>query len=191
MAATRKVPMKSVYLIDASIFIFRAYFSIPETMVDPQGAPINAVYGFATFLCRVLEEAQPTHLAVAFDESLTTSFRNDVYPEYKANRELPPEDLEAQLRSCRELTEALGLAPNSAAVQDTHGWVLHLNGRSTEGLASIKAAHNAAPDDAAVICHLGLVSAAVGGAGSARAQLERCVALDPDPKLSAAARRLL
>ncbi len=101
---------KPLYLIDASVYIFRAYFSLPETMVDAAGKPVNAVYGFAGFLNKLIALSNGNHFAVAFDESLTSSFRNDFYPDYKANRELPPAELEAQLKSCQELTRVLGLA---------------------------------------------------------------------------------
>ncbi len=98
-----------VHLIDASVFIFRAWFSVSDRVVDPDGRPVNAVLGFARFLTGLLAESRPRHVAVAFDESLTTSFRNDLYPPYKANRELPPPELEYQFGLCRELAEALGL----------------------------------------------------------------------------------
>lgn len=99
-----------LYLIDSSIYIFRAYFSVPDTLVDRDGRPANATYGFARFLCDVLEGEQPGYIAATFDESLTTSFRNDIYPAYKGNRELPPPELEYQLNGCRELAAALGIA---------------------------------------------------------------------------------
>ena len=98
-----------VYLIDASVYVFRAYFSIPDHITDPQGNSVNAVYGFARFLADFLKRCSPRYLAVAFDESLTTSFRNDIYPDYKANREEPPPELIAQFTHCRSLCEALGL----------------------------------------------------------------------------------
>jgi DNA polymerase-1 len=101
--------MQPLYLIDASIYIFRAYFSIPEHLTDAEGNPANAVYGFAGFLAMLLEKTQAAHIAVAFDESLTTSFRNEIYPPYKANRALPPPELEAQLAACQELARAMGL----------------------------------------------------------------------------------
>lgn len=101
--------MKPLYLIDASVYVFRAYFSLPITLVDLDGFPANAVYGFADFLARLLDATKAEHIGVAFDESLTTSFRNEIYPAYKANRELPPPELEAQLESCQELASALGL----------------------------------------------------------------------------------
>ena len=98
-----------VYLIDASIFIFRAWYSMPDAFADPRGRPTNAVYGFARFLCELLEQTRSRHVAVAFDESLAQSFRNDIYPDYKANREPPPEELEQQFGWCRDLTGCLGL----------------------------------------------------------------------------------
>jgi 5'-3' exonuclease len=100
----------TVHLIDASPYVFRAWFSLPETMTAPDGRPVNAVYGFLNFLLRYLTEETPTHLALAFDESLTTCFRNDLYPAYKAQRELPPEELEQQFVDCRRIAEALGAA---------------------------------------------------------------------------------
>lgn len=102
--------MSPIYLIDASPYIFRAYFSIPSSIRTPEGAPANAVYGYTAFLLDLLKREQPSHLAVAFDGSLTTSFRNEIYPAYKAQRELPPAELEAQLDACWEVTKALGMA---------------------------------------------------------------------------------
>ncbi len=99
-----------LHLVDASVYVFRAYFSIPGSMTDGAGRPVNALYGFTGFLGDLLEAAKPTHIAVAFDESLNTSFRNDIYPDYKANRELPPPDLEEQFGLCRRLVRAYGLA---------------------------------------------------------------------------------
>lgn len=101
---------RKLYLIDASIYVFRAWHSLPESIADAQGNPTNAVYGFGGFLTRFLGEARPTHVAVLFDESLTTSFRNKLLPGYKANRALPPQNLEWQFKLCRRLSRAAGLA---------------------------------------------------------------------------------
>ena len=92
------------YLVDASPYLFRAYFS------PGPDRPHKAVFGFVEFLIRLIREQQPKGLAVAFDASLVTSFRNDRYPAYKAQRELPPPELEAQLRDCKDAAEALGAA---------------------------------------------------------------------------------
>ncbi|MEP6483570.1 MAG: 5'-3' exonuclease H3TH domain-containing protein [Rudaea sp.] len=100
---------QTLYLIDGSLYIFRAWHSIPNNFVDHENAPVNAVYGFTRFLCDFLERTKPTHIVVAFDESLTSSFRNNIYPEYKANREMPPEELRRQFAYCKEIAAALGL----------------------------------------------------------------------------------
>lgn len=100
----------TVHLVDASPFLFRAFFALPETLTDPEGRPINAVYGFLGFLSRYLALERPTHAAVAFDRSLTTSFRNQIHPGYKSGRELPPPSLERQQDACRAVAAALGLA---------------------------------------------------------------------------------
>lgn len=97
-----------VYLVDASVYVFRAWHSMPDQFRDPAGRPTNAVYGFARFLCELIEQTETRHLAVAFDESLTSSFRNEIYPDYKANRDPAPEDLKRQFAWCKDLTRALG-----------------------------------------------------------------------------------
>ena len=97
------------YLIDASVYVFRAYYSMPDDMVDGDGNPINALYGFCRFLGDFIEQVNPEHVAVAFDESLTTSFRTTIYPEYKANRDPAPAELKRQFSQCRRYSEALGL----------------------------------------------------------------------------------
>lgn len=97
------------YLIDASIYIFRAWFSIPDSMTDSESNPVNAVYGYARFLSDFLETVQPEYVAAAFDESLTTSFRTEIYPEYKANREPAPPELKRQFEQCRQVTRSLGI----------------------------------------------------------------------------------
>ena len=98
-----------VYLVDASVYVFRAWYSMPDEFMDASGRPTNAVYGFARFLCELIEHAGPEDLAVAFDESLTTSFRNEIYPDYKANREPAPEALRRQFGWCKDLSRSLGL----------------------------------------------------------------------------------
>lgn len=98
-----------VFLIDASIYIFRAWFSVPDSMHGDDGSPVNAVYGFCRFLTEFVERSNASHVAVAFDESLTTSFRNEAYPQYKMNRELPAQELKDQFKLCRRAAEAAGL----------------------------------------------------------------------------------
>lgn len=100
--------MARIHLVDALPYVFRAYFSIPESMRAPDGRPVNAVYGFGMFLLRLIDDERISHLAVAFDESLTSSFRNEMLPSYKSSRELPPAELEAQLQDCQELSRVAG-----------------------------------------------------------------------------------
>jgi DNA polymerase-1 len=99
-----------LYLVDASVFIFRAYYSVPIDVVDPDGNPVNAVHGFARFLSDLLQRESPRRIAVAFDESLEQSYRNEIYPAYKANREPAPVELKRQFALCREVVDALGVA---------------------------------------------------------------------------------
>ncbi|MGH8168787.1 MAG: exodeoxyribonuclease IX, partial [Woeseiaceae bacterium] len=92
------------YLIDASVYVFRAYYSLPDDMIDEDGNPVNALYGFCRFLGDFVEQVRPEYLAVLFDESLTSSFRSEIYPAYKANREPAPVELKRQFHQCRQFT---------------------------------------------------------------------------------------
>jgi DNA polymerase-1 len=104
-----------IYLIDASVYVFRAYYSMPPDMADRDGHPAHATFGFARFLGDLIERAQPRYIAVAFDESLSTSFRNQIYPAYKANREPPPADLKLQFERCQEFCRHAGIPAFSHA----------------------------------------------------------------------------
>jgi DNA polymerase-1 len=99
-----------VYLIDSSIYIFRAWHIYDTTITDRDGRPANAVFGFADFLYQFIRQKQPTHIACAFDASQSSSYRRELYPEYKANREPAPEELRHQFELCREFCRAIGLA---------------------------------------------------------------------------------
>jgi len=96
-----------VYLIDAHYQIFRAYHSLPD-LRTPDGRPVGAVRGYAQVLLKFLRDYRPTHLAAAFDFAMT-SFRNDIYPDYKAGRTEAPQDLEPQFAICEAVTRALGI----------------------------------------------------------------------------------
>jgi DNA polymerase-1 len=95
-------------LVDGSGFIFRAFHALPP-MTRPDGTPVGAVYGFAQLLSRFLAQHSSTHIGVVFDTARLT-FRNEIYPEYKAHRPEPPEELIAQMALIREATEAFGVA---------------------------------------------------------------------------------
>lgn len=121
--------LPSVHLVDASIYVFRAYFSVSPEFVDVEDRPVHAVFGFLNTLLTLLHEEKPSHVAICFDESLTTSFRNRLYPPYKANRELPPADLAKQFEYCQLLCSALGLrvlVDGEYEADDLAGSALHV-----------------------------------------------------------------
>jgi 5'-3' exonuclease len=99
-----------IFLIDASVYVFRAYHSQLPSMVDGEGNPVHAVFGFARFLCDLMERIRPSYVGVAFDQRLKTSYRNTLYPAYKANREPAPPGLPRQFEYCRELCRHLGVS---------------------------------------------------------------------------------
>ncbi|GAB2608477.1 5'-3' exonuclease H3TH domain-containing protein [Novilysobacter erysipheiresistens] len=107
---TARAPTRTLYLVDASLYVFRAWHSMPDDFRDAEGWPTNAVHGFARFLLELLDRARPQHVAVAFDEALDSCFRNLLYPAYKANRDPAPEELKRQFAHCRALCVALGLS---------------------------------------------------------------------------------
>ena len=102
-----------LHLIDGSAYIFRAYHALPPLTRKSDGLPIGAVAGFANMIFKYIEDAKgddaPTHAAVIFDHSSKT-FRNEIFPEYKANRPELPEDLRPQFPLTREATKAFNLA---------------------------------------------------------------------------------
>jgi 5'-3' exonuclease len=101
----------SVLLIDASIYIFQYYFSLPDNWFsEKDGYPTAAVYGYTAWLVRLLKAEQPTRIAACFDESLGQCFRNDIYPGYKSSRALPDEALVFQLNACQHITQLLGIS---------------------------------------------------------------------------------
>ncbi|SDO47566.1 DNA polymerase I [Phyllobacterium sp. OV277] len=104
-----------LFLVDGSGYIFRAYHALPPLTRKSDGLPVGAVSGFCNMLWKLLREARdtsvgvtPTHFAVIFDYSSNT-FRKDIYPEYKANRSAPPEDLIPQFGLIRQATKAFNL----------------------------------------------------------------------------------
>ena len=98
-----------IFLVDASVYVFRAYHSQLPDMRDGDGNPVHAVFGFARFLGDLMERIRPRYIGVAFDKRLTTSYRNRIYPAYKANREPTPAGLPLQFEYCRELCRHLGV----------------------------------------------------------------------------------
>lgn len=120
---------QAVYLVDSSIYIFRSWFSVSDSVVDREGNPANAVYGFSEFVIRILREKAPCPIVFTFDESLETSFRNQIYPPYKANREPAPDELKAQFQMCRELVAALGISEISDPLYEADDLIGTLSAR--------------------------------------------------------------
>ena len=103
------------YLIDGSGYIFRAYYALPPLTRKSDGLPVGAVNGFCNMLFKLLEDSRsednlekPTHFAVIFD-SARKNFRNDIYPDYKSNREDAPDDLVPQFKYIRKSVTAFNL----------------------------------------------------------------------------------
>ena len=104
---TSNAASDQLVLVDGSGYIFRAFHGLPM-MNRPDGTPINAVFGFTKMLLKLKADLNPSHIIVIFDAGRVT-FRNDIYPDYKANRSEPPEELVPQFSLVRQAAEAIGL----------------------------------------------------------------------------------
>ncbi|MDO5726924.1 MAG: DNA polymerase I [Bowdeniella nasicola] len=101
--------MKRLLLIDGHSMAFRAFYALPvENFATSTGTITNAVHGFCSMLCKLVEDEAPTHLAVAFDAGSTT-FRTRQYPDYKAGRAKTPEEFKPQIPLIKQLLDALGV----------------------------------------------------------------------------------
>ncbi|MGH8641867.1 MAG: 5'-3' exonuclease, partial [Burkholderiales bacterium] len=98
--------MKTLLLVDGSSYLYRAFHALPE-LRNGQGEPTGAIYGMLNMLRRLLKDRPADHVACVFDAKGKT-FRDDVYPQYKANRPPMPEDLAAQIAPLKEAIVALG-----------------------------------------------------------------------------------
>ena len=99
--------MKKFLIVDGNSIFYRAFYAMPS-LTAPGGEPTGAVVGFGNILLKILRERRPDMAAVAFDTAKKT-FRNEIFPEYKANRPPMPDELFAQLKLLRELVEVLGI----------------------------------------------------------------------------------
>ena len=100
-------PKKRLYLVDGTAFAYRAHYA-RLTLTNSRGEPTDAVYGFVNMLNRIIRLQSPDYLAVVFDAKGKT-FRDDLYPEYKANRKPMPDDLRIQYPLIQQLVEAMGI----------------------------------------------------------------------------------
>lgn len=113
-AEEKSAEEEEIYLVDGSGFIFRAYYAMAYGrsegggITNPDGVPVGAVFGFTNMMLKLLKERHAPYIAVIFDAA-RKNFRNDIYPDYKANRDETPEDLIPQFPLVREATEALGI----------------------------------------------------------------------------------
>jgi DNA polymerase-1 len=96
-----------IYLVDGSSYIYRAYYAIRQ-LSNSKGMATNAIFGFTNMLLKVVREEHPDHLAVIFDARGPT-FRKELYPEYKANRAVMPEDLRPQIPVIKQLVQAFNM----------------------------------------------------------------------------------
>tara|TARA_R100000687_G_C6435865_1_gene158091 strand:- start:405 stop:1313 length:909 start_codon:yes stop_codon:yes gene_type:complete len=112
-----------LFCIDASIYIFRAYFSMPDRWFSEQGYSLNAVHGYTRFLVNFINEVRPSFLMAAFDESLGSGFRHELYADYKSNRALPDEALAFQLDACRRITELVGIKSYACANYEADDYI--------------------------------------------------------------------
>jgi len=98
---------ETLYLLDGSSYIYRAYFAIRH-LSSPNGFPTNALYGFTQMLLKVMKDRAPAHVAVIFDAGKIT-FRNELFPAYKATRSAMPEDLALQIEPIKQMVRAFNI----------------------------------------------------------------------------------
>ena len=108
-ARSKQTPAQTAWLVDSSIYVFKAWYTRQDEQTDTSGQAINAVLGFIDFVYQLLSIEKPGLIAFAFDESLATSHRKQIYPQYKANRQPAPESLRYQFKLCREFIRSLGI----------------------------------------------------------------------------------
>ncbi len=104
----------ALYLVDSSIFIFKAWFAQKHEYVNQAGEPNQAFIGFSDFVYQLLSEIAPSKMVFAFDESLKQSQRKNIYPEYKANRSPAPVELRRQFAWCQQWVSYLGYSKASS-----------------------------------------------------------------------------
>ncbi|RLD93926.1 MAG: DNA polymerase I, partial [Aquificota bacterium] len=107
MAQSLSLPLDrpSLYLIDGSSYLYRAYFALPF-LSNSKGIPTHAAYGFTRMVMKIVKEHQPQYMAVAFDVGRET-FRTETYQEYKAQRPSMPDELAVQIPYVKEILQAL------------------------------------------------------------------------------------
>ena len=106
--------MSVQFLVDAPSLVYRAFFSMPKTVTDPQGRPVNAVRGFMEMVTRLIIDRRPSRLVAVFDAAWRPQWRVDLYPGYKAERPEDPPELPRQFDVLAEVLDAAGIARSEA-----------------------------------------------------------------------------
>lgn len=106
---------QKIYLVDAPAYFFRSYFALPSQWFDQEGRDTSAVYGFMKFVFGLLQQLKPQYLAMGFDESLGSCFRNELCSNYKQSRPLPDVDIIYQFEICKQLLDICGIKHFSSA----------------------------------------------------------------------------
>lgn len=150
----------------------------------PESTELRLQLAMALQLNGDLEAAEDLYLELASDQNASVIALNNLANMISANPNRRDEALEYARKAHLQ-------APDSAAINDTLGWVLHLNGKNEEAREVLDIAHASAADNVEIICHLGIVKAGLDGVEAARNHLERCAANDSDPDLSSQAASLL
>jgi DNA polymerase-1 len=96
-------------IIDGNSLLFRAYYGVRQRLTRPDGIPVNAVFGFCSMVLPLLSEAKPDDEIICVFDAHRRNWRNDIYPEYKANRDATPPDLVAQIEIARAAVRAMGM----------------------------------------------------------------------------------
>lgn len=118
-----------LFLVDTSIYIFRAWQSLPISVCNRFDEPDNAVQGLADTLCKIIETHSPQHMVCAYDECFRQGIRNNLYPAYKADRPPAPKDLAPQFARCKALAQTLGIptfGSDQVEADDIIGQFAHL-----------------------------------------------------------------
>ena len=98
---------KTLVLVDGSSYLFRAYHALPA-LTNSKGMPTGAAYGVLNMLRKLLTDYQPEYVAVVFDSKEAT-IRHEIFPEYKANRDVMPDELAVQIKPLHDMIKAMGI----------------------------------------------------------------------------------
>jgi 5'-3' exonuclease len=117
---------KRLYLLDGTLLFFRALYGTPDVFQDDAQRPVNGVRGYLSYLLKLLQSRAVERCVAAFDESLNSCWRNDIYPEYKANRPPADDNIRHQLDRCRQITELLGIPVLADAAYEADDFIATL-----------------------------------------------------------------